>query len=422
MGGSFFLSYARADNAADDNGDSSLVSAFFADLCEEIRQKEPTALADGSFLDSRIEYGALWEQHIHDAACALDVLVALTSPTYFRREWCGREWAIFAARGAGKGAVARRIIPLAWIDGPAHALAAPHQMTFDARNEDEAKAFDAYRGYGLRWMVKYRTLPQQSLSYGLVVREIANVVRAAASEGALPPLDRARATTIAPLFPIAPPPAKAATPSAPNGRAAGSAKAYFAALVGVASRISRPAIKIRYADDRRDWTPFVPASEEPLGVTLTRVALEAGLYPEWLDETADLPARIREAEDQKRIVIVVIDAWSTELDDLCERAALIDREHFDNCSIVVVWSDDPDSQPDLRARVRNQALRRTWKRRMVVEAKDPAGLARALGDAIKALHSALSPSSTPARELPPGDPMSVPTISAAPAPSPKSPS
>src|SRR5688572_26089268 len=111
-GPTFFLSYARADAERDDAGEHELVRQFFDDLSRAIRKSTGDATAAGSFIDTKIEWGAKWEDHIHDAIRTCQVFVPLMSATYFRREWCGREWAAFEARIANNAP--SRMIPVTW--------------------------------------------------------------------------------------------------------------------------------------------------------------------------------------------------------------------------------------------------------------------------------------------------------------------
>jgi len=190
----FFLSYARDDNENDDGDESTLVRSFFDQLQSAIRQiTGDRPVNDGSFIDGKIPFGALWQDHLHAAVCTCDVFVPLMSASYFRREWCGREWAIFEQRIAQPGA-SERLCPIIWHPSAVPPFAAKYQRTLDDKDRaDLREALDDYQDKGLKWLVQYRDVPEYRVKYGLIIRELANRVVAAAAGAALAPLDPADA-------------------------------------------------------------------------------------------------------------------------------------------------------------------------------------------------------------------------------------
>jgi hypothetical protein len=407
----FFLSYARDDDEEDDGDKSTLVRSFFEDLHDKIRDitgERPAA--DGSFIDTKIPLGALWEEHIHQAVCDCKIFVALMSPSYFRREWCGREWAIFETRSPN-GNAGDKLVPIVWHPSVVvPELAARYQHTIDDKNRAELRdALSDYQDQGLKWLVQYRNEPQYRVKYGLVVREIAKRVVAAAGGGELPALDPGAAKKIEARF---------AAPVAPRTLTVAEfdddddACAYFLPVVGMRAQIKRDAIRERYADSRWNWQPFVPQSLSKLGITLASVATQAELRPLWLDFKDDLPRFIRAAESRGRMVVVVVDAWSTELQEYLQHAQQLDESLFRNCVVVVVWSDDPNKVPELVPLVRERALGRRAAEHLLEEVYDHAGFTKRLGELLRLLDQRLAPLRTPTRKLPPGDGGTLPTVSA----------
>src|SRR5262245_5460398 len=235
----FFLSYARDDNEKDDGDESTLVRSFFEELQSEIRDitgERATAAGDGSFIDGKIPFGALWEDHIHKAVCECKVFVPLMSASYFRREWCGREWAIFEKRSEQVNA-ADKLFPIVWHPSAVPALAAKYQRTLDDKNRADLRdALGDYQDKGLKWLVQYRDTDPYRVRYGLVVREIAQRIVAAASSGELPPFDPAAAKEIDAHFaaPVAP-----RTLTVPEFDDDDDACAYFLPVVGIREQIKR---------------------------------------------------------------------------------------------------------------------------------------------------------------------------------------
>lgn len=108
----FFLSYARAD-AAD-----GFLDTFFEHLREAVRGRTGMAPERIGFRDtSDIQPGELWPDELEAALCRCRAFVSLFSPTYFAREACGKELALFHARlGAqASGASPPLVIPVLWI-------------------------------------------------------------------------------------------------------------------------------------------------------------------------------------------------------------------------------------------------------------------------------------------------------------------
>jgi len=107
----FFLSFASDDNTR------GHVRKFFDILDERVARLSGLGakVHSGYFSDTAIEPGDPWPKHLADAIHTSDVLICLLSPSYFAREWCGRELAAFrkiAARQSSESHV--RVIPILW--------------------------------------------------------------------------------------------------------------------------------------------------------------------------------------------------------------------------------------------------------------------------------------------------------------------
>lgn len=158
------------------------------------------------------------------------------SARYFRREWCGREWAVFEERLKPHGA--DRLQPIIWNRCTVPAFASSCQRTLNNGNQAALRdALEDYDRRGLRWLVQYREDPAYRVRYGLVVQAIAEQVVAAVNGGVLPPFDRDRARTVPPKF-VAPAPLRQAITTQDLNDGA-DACAYFLPIVGVRSQIER---------------------------------------------------------------------------------------------------------------------------------------------------------------------------------------
>ena len=125
----FFFSYARADRRgaatdrlnAQDRGHSNSVDIFYQNLCDQVAALTGRPTEEVGFFDSQnLELGAPWPERLMDGLRSAHVMVALFSPTYFRRPACGREFEVFRRRheslSTSLGRTADyRILPLLWV-------------------------------------------------------------------------------------------------------------------------------------------------------------------------------------------------------------------------------------------------------------------------------------------------------------------
>ena len=92
-GPAFFLSYAREDEDASDT-----IRRLYQDLTSRVGQRLGPAYMPGCMDTHTIEPGAEWRDELRQALGTANAFVAVLSPTYFSREYCGKEWAAFSSR------------------------------------------------------------------------------------------------------------------------------------------------------------------------------------------------------------------------------------------------------------------------------------------------------------------------------------
>jgi hypothetical protein len=109
----FFFSYARSDK-------NRYLERFYEDLVERLERK--VARSGVSFRDlPEIEPGDDWEETLVDALQTSRTLLCIYTPYYFKRPYCGKEFAVFLQRQGAtvddEGVVreSRRIIPVLWM-------------------------------------------------------------------------------------------------------------------------------------------------------------------------------------------------------------------------------------------------------------------------------------------------------------------
>jgi hypothetical protein len=89
----FFFSHAREDRRGND-----LLTKFFDDLCGDVRGLAGANVGNGFIDDHDIEPGEDWRVDLVDALVSIPILVCIYSPTYFQRDYCGKEVEIFLQR------------------------------------------------------------------------------------------------------------------------------------------------------------------------------------------------------------------------------------------------------------------------------------------------------------------------------------
>jgi hypothetical protein len=88
----FFLSYARDDSDV-------YLDKFVDDLSTQLSRRTAVSPVGICFRDTTaIELGQIWTEELKEALRTARVFVPLYSPTYFTRDYCGKEWQAFRNR------------------------------------------------------------------------------------------------------------------------------------------------------------------------------------------------------------------------------------------------------------------------------------------------------------------------------------
>ncbi|WP_344618402.1 FxsC protein [Dactylosporangium salmoneum] len=295
----FLFSYARQDF-------DPYLERFFTDLRGEARALIGCALEDAGFIDYRgVEVGDDWAAGIIDVACTCGVMVAVYSPTYFTRPYCGKEWAVMTARAGGKPG---RILPVNWLPTPGRPAVASRPQLWGAALGEE------YAERGLRWIVQ-RMGKNDDLErrYQDIVTELAMRIRDIVQAPDRLPQMSPRPTwdDIAQAFPDAAPGGTA--PVAATGRERdGSVRI----VVVAGSQQEMAAVRQEldyYGAGSCDWRPFPAPDDHPLSAYATGVL--AGLGTNVYLQPAGRPLRevLDEAGAANDVVVVLVDAWAAGL-------------------------------------------------------------------------------------------------------------
>jgi hypothetical protein len=184
----FFTSYAR-------HRDNKYVRRLHDALQAELEHRLPRDEAAVGFLDLlSLEGGAHWRHELREAARTTPVLLALWSDDYFRSDWCGREFAVFAERmrratPAG-GAPPAGVLPLNWLPvdhGSIPDCAQGLQLT------------NLHLGGGFDEMPLFDLLRQHQRAFPRYITGLAKRI-ISVTRHPLPPLDAATADNLEPAF------------------------------------------------------------------------------------------------------------------------------------------------------------------------------------------------------------------------------
>jgi FxsC-like protein len=345
----FFLSYARKDNEHNKDDDNvGLIREFYLDLRDLIRRK--TGLPDqeiGFFDGEAIEAGAQWLDELTDGLQRCQTFVSIYSPTYFTKEFCGREWAVFSRRqqryaaSLANGAEAPRLIlPVLWEKELYVQRRLPEALKAVQFKQD---AFGAnYPKYGLRQIMSDENLKKayyqaflESFSDQLI--EAADAHPAMPALANLEPLDR-----VTPTFP-----AQAAavhTPGAQTAQAATANPRYVKFSFVAARQAELQSANVRqqlesYGGSGAEWLPFLPDVKEEIDITVKDITIDCKLSPEGtisLDQ--NFMQQVEEAGRNNQIVVILVDTWTLRLPIYRQLMNVFDQKSFLNCIVVVPWN------------------------------------------------------------------------------------
>jgi FxsC-like protein len=361
----FFLSYARED-------DPEFIRRFFHDLSSQVRNLAGVGQADTvGFLDEQnVQIGQRWSAEMTNALATCRCFVAMTSPRYFRRDYCGREWYVFNDRLdmylRQHGLPAPALLPVRWIPtDPMHPIADPIQ------NAHAATASRSYLEFGLRQMLDLKRFRDDYVHF---VFELARRILAVARDHEVPvrrrPLqldsvpnifaDEAHdAITVVAAGPARPRRAR-------SGRRTRRTFVHFVVVTGSRDEMATLRGKLDYyGETAAHWRPYYPSTDEHLSNVAHNVALDRQFECAVAD-IEDLGERIDGAVNRNELVVLLVDAWSPGL--ATHRQALVDydaREEVTSAVMIPFNTADTETLSEttiLQADLAN-VLRRTVERR-----------------------------------------------------------
>jgi FxsC-like protein len=355
----FFLSYARGD-------DDDSVQRFFHDLSKEVRAHAGLAAGEevGFFDVHSLEVGASWSPRLVEALSRCQSFIALVSPRYLLSEPCGREWTIFADRvrryEREVGVSPSALLPLLWLPPPQ----LPEAVAALQYHNDILP--EAYSRTGLRQLMRLQR--NQDSYYDLIVELARQIVQTAAAHQ-VPSVGSAidfkdvqsafhtRAT------------GRAVVPRQP-GEAQHVQFVVAAPARGELSAEELAAIdrdSQYYGATSVEWAPYRPTLPVPIA-DYARTVAERRSFRAEVAGTAGLAQRIGDARRGNQIVVLLVDVWSTMLNDYRQALAecnQLDQNSEEPITAIMVPLNFDDQQGQRHRRQLTDSLRAIFYRRTV---------------------------------------------------------
>jgi hypothetical protein len=303
----FFVSYARAD--AEYEPDREDLSKFVEDLSARVARKLPTPREGVRFFDSSsIETGEVWSQELVDALMKSRVGVALYTPNYFTRRWCGKEFQAFLDRvQSAQGSSG--IVPVLWMKCTTLPSAVDKFQYKDA-------AFPAeYAQVGMQQLLRLKAVYADK--YELALEAVADrIVAAAAPPHSLRPMTELDVDTLRSAWEQS---AQARSHSHKEGSVSKTCFVF----------VSRQGW---------DWRPY-SATDPTVGAVAQQISGALGLRYEEITCDAALKDKLRETHESKVPTVLFADPGSLQDNAYAKPLQEYDTQFLLNCAALVPWDE-----------------------------------------------------------------------------------
>lgn len=427
----FFLSYARRDAKG-----NPWLEDFYTRLAQEIGRAAglPASIEEteiGFYDKEGLEPGVKWPDALAEALQSSRVLVCLYSRSYFKSEYCGKEFAVFSSRIASYTSppdrpAPRLIIPVLW-DRPGRLPDMLPAAVADIQYS-HADFGDLYAAEGLGQLMRLK----KDTEVENFIPNLADRIVVEAERHTLPRLVNMPPLKDVPSAFYKPPPAPDPVasdklspgdlpPTATPPSISGPDAAWYVYLAGRDKDYKDVRKYISCYGDKGgyQWKPHLPPKSESIGAITPRVAGEKGLTPQVLPLSKELVKHLRKAEEDNTIALLIVDAWSVRVKSYKQLMLDYDQYRLDNCGVIIVWNVADGETPGERAKLEDE-LREAFKRnlRAVDEVfrdsiQTAAELQTELSAVIEKVRERLRDKSKPARPVPPNGGESFPNLNAA---------
>ena len=347
-----FLSYTSKD------AQDAQFKGFFKDLCQFVATNTAFEPEDDelAFRDRKnLKLGERWEPELREALEVSSAFVCLTSPGYFSRAFCGREFYVFDQRikkyAAVKGVLPPAVIPVIWAPYEMPPIMETYVWKADFPKEYEQKGLRE-----LRWL-KSALYKKILAAIGRRIVDVWNEreKQAELTSGVAPDFDQ--------------------IPNAFGGEYAEAANAegwihgpgVANVVYGAGTKHAVPSLSIapKYGDSPRDWKPYLPPSPQTIAdLTKTVVHGQALKYRE-IPVDDNLDSELASAQKRKNLIVMVADAASIT-DWQNSKLSDFDQLKPEGTALLMPWDE---SQQSLW---RNEKLQKNIEQIFPIKSRTPA--------------------------------------------------
>ena len=325
---------------------SAYQEKFFDDLVTEIGNLTAMSIDEIGFLDKDIETGNSWSERLAQALRMSRVFIYLHAPLYFTRPWCGKEWHVFRSRvdayvkDLGPGAARPPLmIPVLWTPPTGELPTVAADIQYKHRDFGEV--------YVKEGVFNLMRLSDNRDHYFRFLSKLAGCIIEAGNHnlpscGELPSFDQ-----VPNAFATASPsPVRVLGLANLLPQTAGPRHAQFVYVVGRRDELQafRRVVDAYGEEGELDWKPYFPHTDDAVFVLANQAALKLRLKYEAVPLGDDLVQRLREAQEQRKIVVLIVDAWSLKIDRYYRLVSDYDKASFRNCVVVVPWNEDDETR------------------------------------------------------------------------------
>jgi FxsC-like protein len=340
-----FVSYVRTDRQ------DAYIKQFVDDLRTGINVHTTVSREDAVFFDTEsLPLASEWEPKLRQALSSAKVMVSLCSPNYLDSDFCGREYKVFLERRERSIAEQPRtdcdvIIPLLWVppDEPLPKVISQFQYSHPALP-------NVYKQDGLYLMMK---LTKYSDDYQVFLNELVKKIVSASHVSLSNFNDLGPFTSIENAF-------KPGAASVQQ-RHRGPNNIYFAYIAAAKNEIAEVRQTVTsYGNSGWDWSPY----GTKIGKVAQGVTTENDFRYRELELDKDLIVHIEEAERNKEIVVLLVDAWTVGIQGYGNILRGYDGRYFINSGALVAWGT-ADPETDSRRERLLQGLQAVFPRKML---------------------------------------------------------
>jgi FxsC-like protein len=119
-------------------------------------------------------------------------------------------------------------------------------------------------------------------------------------------------------------------------------------------------------DGGMDWQPFHPPDDEEIALIVQAVTAREKFRYQLMEPAIGLADRLGEAARFNKVVVVIVDPWSVQLDSYRQLMAELDRRNMPNCVVIVPFNKN-DAETTTNLEQLRRAVHATFENRHTVD-------------------------------------------------------